>query len=187
MTKKILFIIGSLRKKSFNRQLAAKCAEIFAETGDVEIKTLDYSDVPFMNQDVEAVLPAAVSRVRAEVQAADALWIFTPEYNFAVPGVLKNLLDWLSRPLVPGDFSSGTAVAGKKVTFCGVGGKNATKNVRADLKKLLDFIRMEVVCGEGNGFSADVAAFQSDVLTLSDEDTAILRKQAEELLKTIQN
>ncbi len=185
MTKKILFIIGSLRKKSFNRQLAAKCAEILAETGDVEIKTLNYSDIPFMNQDVEAALPAAVSRVRSEIQTADALWIFTPEYNFAIPGVLKNLLDWLSRPLVPGDFSSGTAVAGKKVTFCGVGGKNATKNVRADLKKLLDFIRMEVVCGEGNGFSADAAAFQSDVMILSGEDTAILRNQAEEFLKAL--
>jgi len=185
MTKKILFIIGSLRKKSFNRQLAEKCAEMLKEIGNVEIKTLDYTDVPFMNQDAEAALPAAVSRVRAEVQAADALWIFTPEYNFAVPGVLKNLLDWLSRPLVPGDFSSGTAVAGKKVAFCGVGGKNATKNVRADLKKLLDFIRMEVLCGEGNGFSADAAAFQSDILTLSDEDSAILRKQAEEFLKLV--
>ena len=185
MTKKILFIIGSLRTKSFNRQLAAKCAEMLKEIGNVEIKTLDYTDVPFMNQDVETALPAAVSRVRAEVQASDAIWIFTPEYNFAVPGVLKKLLDWLSRPLVPGDFSSGTAVAGKKVTFCGVGGKNATKNVRADLKKLLDFIRMEVLCGEGNGFSADAAAFQSDILTLSDEDSAILRKQAEDFLKAV--
>jgi len=185
MTKKILFIIGSLRKKSFNRQLAGKCAEMLKEIGNVEIKTLDYSDVPFMNQDAEAALPVAVSRVRAEVQAADAIWIFTPEYNFAVPGVLKNLLDWLSRPLVPGDFSSGTAVAGKKVTFCGVGGKNATKSVRADLKKLLDFIRMEVLCGEGNGFSADAAAFQSDILNLSSEDSAILRKQAEDFLKAL--
>ena len=71
------------------------------------------------------------------------------------------------------------------MTFSGVGGKNATKNVRADLKKLLDFIRMEVLCGEGNGFSADAAAFQSDILTLSDEDSAILRKQAEEFLKAM--
>ena len=53
MSKKILFIIGSLRKKSFNRQLAAKCAEMLSETGNVEIKTLDYSNVPFMNKDVD--------------------------------------------------------------------------------------------------------------------------------------
>ena len=142
MTKKILFIIGSLRKKSFNRQLAAKCREILEKSGNVEITELDFSDVPFMNQDVEMNLPTAVSRVRTEVAAADGIWIFTPEYNYAIPGVLKNLLDWLSRPLVPGDFASGTAAAGKKVTMSGVGGKNATQNVRADLKKLLDFIEV---------------------------------------------
>ena len=184
MTKKVLFIIGSLRKNSFNRQLAAKCREILVQKG-VEISELEFSAIPFMNQDSETPVPESISRVRAEVAAADGIWIFTPEYNFAVPGVLKNLLDWLSRPLVPGDFTSGTALAGKKVTMSGVGGKNATKNVRADLKKLLDFIKTEVVCGEGNGFAADGTAFQTDVLTLSEGDIAVLEKQADEFLKAI--
>ena len=184
MTKKILFIIGSLRKNSFNRQLAAKCREILAQKG-AEISELEYSGIPFMNQDVEMPVPESISRIRTEVAAADGIWIFTPEYNFAVPGVLKNLLDWLSRPLVPGDFTSGTAIAGKKVTMSGVGGKNATKNVRADLKKLLDFIKTEVICGEGNGFAADGTAFQTDVLTLSENDIAVLKKQADEFLKAI--
>ena len=184
MIKKVLFIIGSLRKNSFNRQLAAKCREILMQKG-VEISELEFSAIPFMNQDSEMPVPASISRVRAEVAAADGIWIFTPEYNFAVPGVLKNLLDWLSRPLVPGDFTSGTAIAGKKVTMSGVGGKNATKNVRADLKNLLDFIKTEVVCGEGNGFAADGTAFQTDVLTLSEGDIAVLEKQADEFLKAI--
>lgn len=184
MTKKVLFIIGSLRKKSFNRQLAAKCREILMQKG-AEISELEYSAIPFMNQDTETPIPASISRVRAEVAAADGIWIFTPEYNFAIPGVLKNLLDWLSRPLVPGDFASGTAIAGKKVTMSGVGGKNMTKNVRADLKKLLDFIKTEVICGEGNGFAADGTAFQSDILSLTEDDLAVLEKQAEEFLKAI--
>lgn len=184
MTKKVLFIIGSLRKNSFNKQLAAKCREILIQKG-AEISELEYSGIPFMNQDAEMNLPEPVIRVRAEVKKADGIWIFTPEYNFAVPGVLKNLLDWLSRPLVPGDFASGTAIAGKKVTMSGVGGKNATKNVRADLKKLLDFIKTEVICGEGNGFAADGTTFQTDVLTLNENDLALLQKQAEEFLKAI--
>ena len=184
MTKKVLFIIGSLRKNSFNRQLAAKCREILAQKG-AEISELEYSGIPFMNQDVEMPVPELISRVRAEVAAADGIWIFTPEYNFAVPGVLKNLLDWLSRPLVPGDFTSGTAIAGKKVTISGVGGKNMTRNVRADLKKLLDFIKTEVICGEGNGFAADGTAFQTDVFTLNENDIAVLEKQADEFLKAI--
>ena len=184
MTKKILFIIGSLRKNSFNKQLAAKCREILLQK-EAEISELKFSDIPFMNQDSEMPVPESISHIRAEVAAADGIWIFTPEYNFAVPGVLKNLLDWLSRPLVPGDFTSGTAIAGKKVTMSGVGGKNATKNVRADLKKLLDFIKTEVICGEGNGFVADGAAFQTDVLTMSENDLALLQKQAEEFLKAL--
>ncbi len=184
MTKKVLFIIGSLRKKSFNRQLAAKCREILMQKG-TEISELEYSTIPFMNQDAETPVPASISRIRTEVAAADGIWIFTPEYNFAVPGVLKNLLDWLSRPLVPGDFASGTAIAGKKVTMSGVGGKNMTKNVRADLKKLLDFIKTEVICGEGNGFAADGTAFQTDVLTLNENDLSVLEKQADEFLKAI--
>ena len=63
--------------------------------------------------------------------------------------------------------------------------KNATKNVRADLKKLLDFIKTEVICGEGNGFAADGTAFQTDVLTLNENDLSVLEKQAEEFLKAI--
>ena len=184
MTKKVLFIIGSLRKKSFNRQLAAKCREILMQKG-AEIAELEYSTIPFMNQDAEMPVPESISRIRAEVAAADGIWIFTPEYNFAVSGVLKNLLDWLSRPLVLGDFASGTAIAGKKVTISGVGGKNATQNVRADLKKLLDFIKTEVICGEGNGFAADGTAFQTDVLTLNENDLSVLEKQADEFLKTL--
>ena len=82
-------------------------------------------------------------------------------------------------------FASGTAAAGKKVTMSGVGGKNATKNVRADLKKLLDFIKTEVICGEGNGFAADGTAFQTDVLTLNENELSVLEKQAEEFLKAI--
>ena len=91
MTKKILFIIGSLRKNSFNRQLAAKCREILLQKG-AEVSELEYSTIPFMNQDSETPVPASINRVRTEVAAADGIWIFTPEYNFAVPGVLKNLL-----------------------------------------------------------------------------------------------
>ena len=183
MKKKIVFIVGSLRKKSFNRQLAEKCAEIIGERAEVSF--LEYADMPFMNQDAENPVPKAVSRVREAVQDADGIWIFTPEYNAAIPGVLKNLFDWLSRPLVAGDFSSGTAVMGKKVTISGVGGKNATRSVRADLKKLLEFMRMEVIFGEGTGIALDGSAFANDVLSLSEESRAELAKQADAFLGAV--
>ena len=183
MKKKILFIVGSLRKKSFNRQLAEKCAALIGE--GAEVLFLEYADMPFMNQDAENPVPKAVSCVREAVQNADGIWIFTSEYNAAVPGVLKNLLDWLSRPLVAGDFSSGTAVMKKKVAISGAGGKNATRSVCADLKKLLDFMRMEVIFGEGTGFALDGAAFASDALSLNEESEAELSKQADAFLSAV--
>ncbi|MDY4853907.1 MAG: NADPH-dependent FMN reductase, partial [Prevotella sp.] len=92
--KKILFIIGSLRKESFNKKLAKEVEEMLARRATVEY--LDYSDVPLMNQDIEFPAPEAVKRVREKVAEADALWIFSPEYNYSYPGHLKNLIDWLS-------------------------------------------------------------------------------------------
>ena len=109
--KTILFIIGSLRKDSFNRQLATEVQKMLA--GRATVQYLDYSDVPLMNQDIEFPAPEAVKCVRQKVDEADALWIFSPEYNYSYPGHLKNLIDWLSRPLVPGDRKTPLAINGK--------------------------------------------------------------------------
>ena len=95
--KRIVAIVGSLRKESYNLQLAQKTKEILGERADFQI--IDYTDVPLMNQDIEYPAPDSVRRVRDAVKSADGLWIFTPEYNHSYPGVLKNLIDWLSRPI----------------------------------------------------------------------------------------
>lgn len=95
--KRIVAIVGSLRKESYNLQLAQKTKEILGERADFQI--IDYADVPLMNQDIEYPAPDSVRRVRDAVKSADGLWIFTPEYNHSYPGVLKNLIDWLSRPI----------------------------------------------------------------------------------------
>ena len=89
--KKILFIIGSLRKESFNRQLALEAEKMIGSQADVTY--LDYSDVPLINQDIEFPEPETVSRLRATVKEADGIWVFTPEYNFSYPGHVKNLFD----------------------------------------------------------------------------------------------
>lgn len=94
--KKVLLIVGSMREKAFNRQAALMAQKMLEKKADVSI--LSYEDLPQMNQDIEFPAPEAVARVRKEVAEADGLWFFTPEYNHSYPGVLKNLLDWLSRP-----------------------------------------------------------------------------------------
>ena len=92
---KIAAIVGSLRKGSYNLQLAHKAKEIVGDRAEFEI--IDFSDVPNINPDIEFPAPEAVRRVREKINAADGVWFFTPEYNHSYPGLLKNLIDWLSR------------------------------------------------------------------------------------------
>lgn len=183
MTKKIVFIVGSLRKGSFNRQLADAVKELIGDRALVDF--LDYADIPFMNQDIQFPAPEAVARVRREIQAADGIWIFTPEYNHQIPGVLKNLLDWLSRPLEEGKFGSGTAVSGKAVTVSGAGGKLATAECRAHLDTLLTFMRMRVMKEGETGVSLPVDAFQTGKYEVSGEVKEQLSAQADAFLEFI--
>jgi NAD(P)H-dependent FMN reductase len=177
--KKILFIIGSLRAKSFNRQLAVMAKEIIGNRA--EVSELDYSDLPLLNQDIEQPEPAAVARIRKAVNEADALWIFTPEYNSSYPSPLKNLLDWLSRPVIPLDYGTPTCINGKCVAISGAGGKAATANCRAKLTELLTFIKADVL-EEQTGIAVPAEAWGTDILTLTDEQKAQLSGQAETLI-----
>lgn len=180
MAKKVLFVVGSSREKSFNMQLA-KIAEKYLE-GKAEVSFLSYGDVPFMNQDAEFPAPKAVARVRKAVMEADGVWFFNPEYNYSYPGVVKNLVDWLSRPLVEGDFSSGTAILKKKVTLSGVSGASAAKGSREKLDELLHKVRADVYPGSETGVALDRSAFMSNVLTLSDKSRNELESQADAFL-----
>ena len=175
----ILFIIGSLRAKSFNRQLANNAREIIGNRA--QIKELDYSDLPLLNQDIEQPEPVAVARVRKAIQEADALWIFTPEYNGSYPGHLKNLLDWLSRPVKPMDYATPTCINGKRVALCGAGGKAATAGCRAKLTELLTFMKADVL-PQQVGIALSPEAWQTDVLTLTDEQLFQLKALAEALI-----
>ena len=181
--KKVLFIVGSLRKDSFNLQLAKVAEKILK--GQAEVRYLHYADMPFMNQDMEFPTPESVARVRQEVLAADGIWIFSPEYNYQIPGVLKNLLDWLSRPLVPNDWERDSAVKGKPVTISGVAGRSGAAGVRKSLSALLEVMSMKLIGGQGSGVSLDAEAFHSGVLNLSEENFAEIRGQAEALLEAI--
>jgi len=91
-------ISGSLRNHSYHTGLLRAAAEL--APADVEIRIASIADIPLYNQDVEesSGVPAAVARLKDEIQSADGLLIASPEYNNSVPGVLKNAVDWLSRP-----------------------------------------------------------------------------------------
>ena len=146
-----------------------------------EVYELDYSDLPLLNQDIEQPEPAAVARIRRTVSEADALWIFTPEYNSSYPGHLKNLLDWLSRPVIPLDYGTPTCINSKRVAVSGAGGKAATANCRTKLTELLTFIKADVLA-EQTGIAVPAESWGTDVLTLTDEQKAQLNAQADALV-----
>src|SRR5258705_9128297 len=90
-TVKILGIAGSLRKASFNK-MALKAAQGLVPAG-ATLDILDLPDLPGFNQDLEKTPPAAVTDMKAKIRAADAILLVTPEYNYSIPGVLKNAID----------------------------------------------------------------------------------------------
>ena len=179
--KNILFIVGSLRKASFNRQLALEAEKYLA--GRAKVSYLDYGDVPWLNQDLEFPAPASVAKLRETVAKADAVWIFTPEYNSSYPGHLKNLLDWLSRPVAPNDYATPTAINGKKVALSGAGGKMATADCRKKLTDLLTFIKADVMTEPQTGIVLNKEAWSEGRMILTDEQRAALKAQAEAFVK----
>jgi chromate reductase, NAD(P)H dehydrogenase (quinone) len=95
-TFRICGFAGSLRKGSYNKALLRAATELLPD--DVELGIFNLEGVPPFNADLEQNPPAIVREFKARVRAADALLIATPEYNYSIPGVLKNAIDWGSRP-----------------------------------------------------------------------------------------
>jgi NAD(P)H-dependent FMN reductase len=175
--KKVLFIVGSLRAESCNRQLAKEAEKIIGQ--QAEISYLDYSDVPLMDQSIEYPAPEAVTRLRQAIAEADGIWIFTPEYNQSYPGHLKNIIDWLSRPVKPMDFETPTVIAGKKFAVSGGGGKAATAYCREKLGELLAYVGADLMTEPQTGIAFGMEAWTENKLMLTDEQKESLRQQAE--------
>ncbi|GGV96243.1 FMN reductase [Streptomyces gelaticus] len=114
MSVRILALVGSLRAGSHNRQLAEAAVKHAPEGAEIELFE-GLADVPFYNEDtdVEGSVPAAAVRLREAAAGVDAFLLFSPEYNGTMPAVLKNAIDWLSRP-----FGAG-AISGKPVAVVG--------------------------------------------------------------------
>jgi chromate reductase, NAD(P)H dehydrogenase (quinone) len=92
----VLMVVGSLRKESFNRRLSKALAAL-APT-HIAMREFRIDDIPLYNQDLEPRMPDAVQRAKREVEAAHGVLFVTPEYNRSMPGVMKNVIDWVSRP-----------------------------------------------------------------------------------------
>ena len=92
----ILGFAGSLRKGSYNKALLRAAVELAPK--DAKLEIFDLEGIPPFNQDLEVQMPERVREFKARIKAADAILLATPEYNYSIPGVLKNAIDWDSRP-----------------------------------------------------------------------------------------
>jgi chromate reductase, NAD(P)H dehydrogenase (quinone) len=135
---KILGFAGSLRKDSYNKALLRAVQELLPEGAELEIFNLE--GIPLFNQDLELDQPEKVREFKAKIRAADALLIATPEYNYSVPGVLKNALDSASRPYGDNPFD------GKPVAIMGASiGMLGTGRAQYHLRQSMVFLNMHPV------------------------------------------
>jgi chromate reductase len=131
----ILGIAGSLRRASYNRAALRAATQLVPQDATLEIFELD--GIPGFNQDEEQNPPAKVADFKRRIRAADAMLIVTPEYNYSIPGVLKNAIDWASRPY--GD----SAWSGKPVAIMGASiGTIGTARAQYHLRQVFVFLNM---------------------------------------------
>jgi len=134
----ILGIAGSLRRDSFNKQALRAAQKLVPQGATLEIFDLD--GIPLFNQDEEKNPPAKVVEFKRRIREADAVLFATPEYNYSVPGVLKNAIDWASRPY--GD----SAWAKKPVAVMGASaGALGTARAQYHLRQMFVFLDMYAV------------------------------------------
>ena len=134
----ILGIAGSIRESSYNRALL-RAAQSLVPDG-VTIETFDIRGLPGFNQDDEANPPAQILELKERIRAADAVLLVTPEYNYSVPGVLKNAIDWASRPY--GD----NAWDKKPVAVMGASvGTLGTARAQYHLRQIFVFLNMHAI------------------------------------------
>jgi len=131
----ILGIVGSLRRASYNRGLMRAAEELLPEGAALTVA--DISGLPLFSEDLEADAPAAALALKRQVREADAILIATPEYNYSIPGALKNAIDWASRPYGDNSFDGKpAAIMGASVGMLG------TARAQYHLRQVFVFLNM---------------------------------------------
>ncbi|NJO22672.1 MAG: NAD(P)H-dependent oxidoreductase [Sphingomonadales bacterium] len=159
---KIAVIVGSLRRESINKKLAHALAKLAKPGTEFTFSKID--DLPLFSQDLEPSPPAAVTRLKGEIEAADGVLIVTPEYNRSIPGVLKNAIDWASRPYGKNSF------AGKPTAAIGTAmGSLGTAAAQQHLRSILAYLHV-VLMGQPEGYIVFKQGLVDDSHTVTDEN-----------------
>ena len=134
---RVAVVVGSLRKESFNRKLALAIKATAPASMTLDI--VEIGQLPLYNQDDDANPPAASVAFKEQIAAAGAVLFVTPEYNRSVPGVLKNAIDWVSRPPEPPFDGKPVAIMGAATGLLG------TARAQYDLRKMFVFMNGHVL------------------------------------------
>lgn len=171
---KILGIVGSLRKSSYNRSALIAAQELVPDGAVLEL--VELHDIPVFNQDDEMAPPASVRDFKQRILAADAILFATPEYNYSLPGGLKNAIDWASRPY------GENAWQGKAAAMMGASiGNLGTARAQYHLRQVLVTLNMPVV-NQPEVMIGNAALRFDDDGKLSDEPT---RQHIQKLLHAL--
>lgn len=174
--KKYIAISGSLRANSFNTSLL-KAAQELAPVG-VEIEIANISLLPLYNSDLETEFPSAAQELKDIIEKSDGVIISTPEYNRSIPGVLKNAIDWASRPWGKNSF------AGKPVLILGASvGAIGAAVAQSHLKQIMVYLDGHVI-GQPELYIGNAHDKVSVEGVLTDEATREHIKKALEVLVT---
>ena len=158
---KIAVIVGSLRRESINRKLAEALAKLAGPK--LEFTYVKIDDLPLFSQDLEPNPPAAVTRIKSQIEAADGVLIVTPEYNRSIPGVLKNAIDWASRPYGKNSFN------GKPTAGIGTsGGAIGTAAAQQHLRSILAYLNV-VLMGQPEAYIQFKQGLVDDQHNVTDE------------------
>jgi len=165
---RVVGIAGSLRRGSYNR-LLLRAAVASAPVGMTILISEELASIPPFNEDLDLATgegPEGVQRLLRQVRSADGLLIATPEYNHSLPGVLKNALDWLSRP------APDEVLSGKPVAIVGASsGRWGTRLAQGALRQIL-YATESLVLPKPSVFLGEAARLFDEVGRLSDAQTS---------------
>jgi chromate reductase len=167
---KVLAFAGSLRKGSYNKALIRAAVEVAPE--NVAIEVFDLEGIPPFNQEFEVTPPQRVKEFKDKIRAADALLIATPEYNYSIPGVLKNAIDCASRP------KADTPLEGKPVAIMSAStGRFGGARAQYHLRQSFIFLNMQPVNRP--------EVMLSDALHNVDADGNVTNEQTRQLIRQL--
>src|SRR5215831_10116644 len=175
---RILGIAGSLRRDSYNRAALREATKLLPEDATLDIFELD--GIPGFNQDEEQNPPVKVVELKRRIRESDAILIATPEYNYSIPGVLKNAIDWASRPY--GD----NAWDGKPVAIMGASvGALGTARAQYHLRQTFVFLNMDAVIQPEVMIGNAAQRFDGEGTLTDEQSRKLIRQLLESLVSKV--